>query len=158
MKQMTLHNTFFILLTLIVFACSEESGEVSESENFTKVYDNNQFSASYSPVDVLQTSDGGYVVLAAKFLPEVALSGIHLLKADKAGNFVRDIPLDENLTNALAGMVMRDNRIHFACMDLAASGKIVSFDENLDGITVTDVPLTFPAAAAFLENEVVFLG
>jgi hypothetical protein len=151
---------FLALLPLLVLfvSCSEESTETTESENFTKIYDNNVFSYSFSPVDVLQTSDGGYVVLAEKSIPEAPMSGVHLLKADKFGNFVKDIPLEENVTNPLAGMVIQDNKIHFICMDVSSGAKLVSFDEHLDGISVTDVALTYPAAASFVENRFVVLS
>jgi hypothetical protein len=154
-------KTFYLpslLLFLTLLSCSEESTEATDSENFTKIYDNNVFSYSFSPVDVIQTSDGGYVVLAEKFIPEASMSGVHLLKADKFGNFVKDIPMEENITNPLAGMATQNNKIHFMCMDISSGAKLVSFDENLESISVTDVALTYPAAASFVENQFAVLS
>jgi hypothetical protein len=149
---------FLLPIMIITLSCGEEPSEVSEAENFTKIYDNNVFSYSFTPVDVLQTSDGGYVVLAARFLPDVSMSGVHLLKADKFGNFVRDIPMAEDLTNPLAGMAVRDGKILFVCMDIASGAKLVTADENLDAIEVADLPLSYPAAAAFSDNELIILS
>jgi hypothetical protein len=147
-----------LLAMQLMMACSEESAEKTEVENFTKIYDNNLFSYSFSPIDLVQTSDGGYVIVASRYTPDVAMGGVHLLKADKAGNFVRDIPLNVELTGALPEIAMKDGKLHFICMDLTSQAKLVSFDENLDGIITTDLALTYPSAAAFVDNEFLILS
>jgi hypothetical protein len=146
------------LLALVITSCSEESGEGTGSENFTRIYDNNIFSYSFAAVDVMQTSDGGYLVLATKFTPDVSMGGVHLLRADKFGNFVKDIPLEENLANPLPGLAFGDNKYHFICMDVSSQAKMISFDENLDGITAVDLGLSYPAATAFVDNEFLVLS
>jgi hypothetical protein len=148
----------FLLALLMLVSCSEESSDESETNSFTRIYDNNLFSYSFAPVDVMQTSDGGYIVLALRFTPEVSMGGVHLLKADKSGNFLRDIPLDETLANPLPGMTFQDGKIHFVCMDFSSQTKIVSLDENLDNIAIADVPLSYPAAATYIDNEYLILS
>jgi hypothetical protein len=156
MKKLSI--MFWLLIAIAAGSCSDETSETSERENFTRIYDNNLFSYSFAPVDVLQTSDDGYVVLAARFTPDVPMGGVHLLKADKYGNFLKDIPLEETLTNPLAGMALVDNQIRFICMDLSSQAKMISFDESLENINVADVAQTYPSDVAFTDNEFLILS
>ncbi|NJM25216.1 MAG: hypothetical protein HC859_06680, partial [Bacteroidia bacterium] len=78
---------------LVAAACSEESNPQFDEKTFTKIYDNNQFNASFFPIDFKQTSDGGYLVLGGRRLPESNFSGIYLLKTDKYGNFVKEMEI-----------------------------------------------------------------
>ncbi len=146
----------FPLLT--VLSCSEESNEVSESENFTRIYDNNVFSYSFSAIDVAQTSDGGFIVLASRFSPDVPMGVAHLLRADKYGKFVKDLPLDNELVNALPGLAFHNNQYHFICMDGSSQAKVISVDSELEGFTSADVGLSYPAATSFSDGEFVLLS
>lgn len=146
------------LIALVLHSCSEESSEATEAENFVRIYDNNIFSYSFSPVDVMQTTDGGYLVLATRFAPELSMGGVHLLKTDKIGNLVKDFPLEDNLVNPLPGLSFANGQYHFICMDASSQAKIVSFNENLEEIAATDVGLSYPSASAFADNEFLILS
>jgi hypothetical protein len=56
----------FVIITLLV-SCSNESDPVADKSNFTKIYDNNKFSASYYPIDLKQTPDGGYLIWSLRY-------------------------------------------------------------------------------------------
>lgn len=153
----SLYLTGLVCLLLISVRCSEDA-EVNEADTFLKIYDNNIFSYSFSPIDVIQTADGGYVVVAERFLPDVAMPGVHLLKADEFGNFVRDIPLPEELTNPLTGIASREGKLYFICMNTSSQGQLVSLDESLDNVVVSPLSINYPAAASFSDNEFLVLS
>ena len=52
------------LAILSLIACTEESNPELDKQNFTRIFDNNQFDSAFYPIDLKQTSDGGYLILA----------------------------------------------------------------------------------------------
>jgi hypothetical protein len=142
----------------ITFSCTEETSEQFESDSFVRIYDNNTFSESYSPIDMLQTSDGGYVILATKEIPDVQTSGVYLIKADTQGKFVSSLTLEDTYTNPLAGMIIKDEKIWFACMSTDSQAKLISVDHSLGSQSVVNVPLSYPSAVAFYDSEILMLS
>jgi hypothetical protein len=143
----------YILLLPILFAtaCLEESTTALDEKAFTKIYDNDQFDASYYPIDMRQTADGGYLMLGGRRLDNTNFSGIYLLKADRYGNFVRELEVDESFVNPIAQLVSAGTSFKFFCMDpLTLEAYLATVDENLEGVTMAplDLILTYPAAAA----------
>lgn len=147
-----------IALLLIATACSEDTSENLEAENFMRIYDRNTFSDTYAPIDMVQTSDDGYIILATRYIPDVLNSGIYILKTDKYGKFVRDLQLDDTYTNPLHGLTLLNNTLHFVCMTGDAHAKIANVDLDLTEITFTDVNLTYPSATAFQDSEFLVLS
>lgn len=145
-----------IAIAFLVFACGEDSNPVTETKNFTSIFDSNQFSDGFYPIDMQQTTDGGYVVLAESKLDSTQLTGVYLLKADKYGNFVKFIKAD-TLFNPIGRLSKIANKYYFFCMRNTDT-KLASFDENLDNFTSVDVAYTNPAASAPLENGLLLLS
>jgi hypothetical protein len=152
-----IYTSFSIIaVTFLVFACGEDSNPVTETKNFTSVFDSNQFSDGFFPIDIQQTTDGGYVVLAESKLDSTQLTGVYLLKADKYGNFVKFIKAD-TLFNPIGRLSKIANKYYFFCMR-NTDAKLASFDENLDNFTSVDVAYTNPAASAPFENGLLLLS
>src|SRR5688572_23308731 len=95
---------FGIILIGISLAtsCSEKSDPSYDQQAFTKIYNDNQFSATNYPIDLQQTEDGGYLILCGRRLSNTNFHGIYMLKADKNGNFVKDLVVDETYVNPVA--------------------------------------------------------
>ena len=152
---------YFVFTLLGVVSCSEESNPEFDTQTFTSIFDNNQFDASFFPIDMKETPDGGYVILGGRKLNDTSFTGIYLLKADKFGNFVKEIEVEETSVNPIADFVEYQTKYYFFCMDpLTQVAQIASVDANLDAVTITPVQggLTYPAAAAFVDNNFVMLG
>jgi hypothetical protein len=153
----TIRTSLYILSTaLFVFACGEDSNPVTETKNFTSIFDSNQFTDGFYPIDMQQTTDGGYVVLAESELPDTQLTGVYLLKADKYGNFVKFIKAD-TLNNPVGRLSKIADKYYFFCMN-NTDAKLASFDETLDNFSIADVAYTNPAASAPLENGFLLLS
>jgi len=133
----------YILILFIVgmvSSCTEESNPVYDTDNFTTIFDNNQFDASFFPIDMRQTPDGGYLILGGRKLDESDFTGIYLLKADKFGNFVKEIEVEETSVNPIADFVEYQTKYYFFCMDpLTQVAQIASVDANLYAVTITPV-------------------
>jgi hypothetical protein len=156
-------NIFFLILVLVgsAFSCSEESNPTFDTENFTAIFDNNNFDASYFPIDMRETPDGGYLVLGGRKLPDSNFTGIYLMKADKFGNFVKEVEVDETSVHPIGKLTAVQDRYYFFCMDpLTQVAQIADVDAALDGINIMPVQngLTYPAAASYVENSFVLLS
>lgn len=152
---------YTVLVVSLLMSCSEESNPEFDIQNFTTIFDNNQFDASYFPIDMKQTPDGGYIILGGRRLTDSNFAGIYLLKADKFGNFEKEIEVEETSVNPIGKFTEYQTKYYFFCMDpLTQQAQIANVDANLEAVTITPVQggLTYPAAASFVDNNFVLLG
>jgi hypothetical protein len=136
---------------LLVSSCSEKSDPAYDQENFTSIFDNNQFSVSNFPIDFKQTPDGGYLVLGERRLLNSNFRGIYLMKADKNGKFIAEVNVDDQYVNPIGEFMVSGNDYYFFCMDaLNLQSQIAKVDVNAAAVTITPVSggLTYPAAAS----------
>lgn len=154
--------TALVASALLVVACSEKSDPGFETQNFTSIFDNTQFNASYSPIDMLQTPDGGYLVLASRRLQESNFSGIYLLKADKFGNFVKDLEVEETAVNPIGRFTEHQGKYYFFCMNTNTQhAQLAEVDAAIEAITMKPVNgggITYPAAATFADNAFILVS
>ncbi|NJN42604.1 MAG: hypothetical protein HC811_10620 [Flammeovirgaceae bacterium] len=150
------------LLTLLsATSCLEEQNPAFDEKAFTKIYDNTEFDASYYPIDVQQTSEGGYLILGGRRLENSSFAGIYILKADKLGNFVRDYDVDESYVNPVGDFMKIGATYYFLCMDpLTLQTHIASVDMNGESFTAIPVAssLPYPAAASTDGNSILALS
>lgn len=152
---------YFLATIFVLLSCSEESNPEFDIQNFTTIFDNNKFDASYFPIDMRQTPDGGYIVLGGRKLADSNFTGIYLLKADKFGNFEKELEVEATSVNPVAKFTEYQTKYYFFCMDpLTQQAQIANVDANLEAVTITPVQggLTYPAAASFVDNNFVMLG
>ncbi len=79
----------FTAATLIFFfsSCKESGVQLAKPSTFVKYYsDGNQNDA----VDILETSDKGYLILAHADSSKAGLGGINITKTDFSGNILWD--------------------------------------------------------------------
>ncbi len=145
-----MRKTFFILTLLsgLMAACSEKSDPSFDQRNFTSVIDNKIFSSGIFPIDVRQTSDGGYLVLAERSIQESTFRGVYIMKADKYGKFSKETMLDDNYVNPVGPVIVSGTSLTFVCMDaFSLQAQLVTVDENAENPTITAIAgITYPAA------------
>jgi hypothetical protein len=160
----TMQKNFYILTLILaglITSCSEESNPAFDMDNFTTIFDNNQFDASYFPVDMRQTPDGGYLVLGGRKLNDSNFTGIYLMKADEVGNFVTEIEVAETSVNPIGKLSEYQGKYYFFSMDaVTQAAQIVDVDADLAAVAITPVQggLTYPAAASFVDDNFVLLS
>ena len=151
----------YLLLSLSLFAsCAEESNPNDDITKFTRIYDNNNFSASFYPIDMVQTPNGEYLVLGGRRLTTSNFTGIYLMKADKFGKFIEEIEIGDSLVNPIGKFTASADQYYFFCMDpLNQQVRLAHVDADLSALsTVTVGGLTYPAAASFANNQFVLLS
>lgn len=138
------------ILPIIFTSCFEESNVVKDEKAFTKIYDHNDFGVRFKPIDLQETSDGGYLILAERNLSSGQFAGIYLLRTDRLGNFLADVAMDETLVNPVGDLIKIGASYYFFAMDpFTVQAYLVRTDEALADITTTPVSgITYPAAAS----------
>jgi len=162
--QRILYFPFILLVLSFVFiSCSEDSNPQFEADNFIRVYDNNQFNMRYSPLDVEQTADGGYLILASMRTDTSGASfpGVYLLKTDKYGKFLKELEVDPAFTDFVSAapeLMLIGEQYYFVCMNITTQAKLVAVSPDGDITGTTDLGLTYPMAAALDGSNIVLLS
>lgn len=142
---------FACMLSLLAFSCVEETTPDLEEEKFTRIFDNNRFDASNSPIDIAQTPDGGYLILGSRRLPDSDFTGVYLMKVNKRGEFVGDVEVEAQYVNPIGELMFLDGSYYFFCMDeLAVQAHIAKVSPDLAEIDIAPVGsgLSYPSAAS----------
>ena len=151
-------SLFFTSICIGFLSCTEESNPEFDSRSFVKIYDDNNFDSAYYPIDVKQTQDEGYLILAKKKLGG-EFTGIYMLKTDQFGNFVTDNSFPENLVNPIGTLISQGGYYYFFGMDATTTNAhLFVIDENAVVISDHMVGINYPCAASADGNNFVLLG
>ena len=153
----------FLATVAFCAACSNDPDPAIEKANFVRIYDNNQFDASYRPLDVVQTADGGYLILGERDISEdnaPYYAGAFILKVDEWGQVVSELEVTSDQVNPLAPLLKVGDKIYFFNMDpLTTQAQLSEVSPNGSLVSTTLVNGVFyPAAAAVDGNGFVVLG
>ena len=142
-----------ILFVFGVVACKNDADPQADKSFFTKFYDNTNFNIAYTPLDAVQTSDGGYMVLGLKRVIDsqgasIDPGVIYIMKTDEFGAFVSDTELDETfVTPAPAFLNVNGNFFFFAMDSNGLSTQLFQVDETGKVSQQMDVGGSYPLAA-----------
>ncbi len=133
MKHNIIRSLFFCIVVLVSMAgCDIKKNKEVEPENeFLKIYDNHSFSDSYLPIDLKQTSDGGFLILAKTRIAASPFYGIYFLRTDKEGKFLNEQLLPDNLVSPTNSLLQVGQDFYFFCMDgITLESTLVKIDQN----------------------------
>lgn len=149
-----------LLLAFMAGACLEKADPTLEQNSFTRIYDDADFSAAYTPLDVQQTSDGGYLILASKRIADSNFSGVYLLKVDKVGSIVNEVDdFDSQYVNPVGPLSLIQGAFYFICMDSnLQEAQLIKITETGEFDTATPLGLTYPVASATDGNSLLLLS
>lgn len=161
MQRTILSLPLLALVLLLVVGCAEKENAALSTERFNAIFDNNQFDLSYKPIDMVQTLDGGYLILGGKDKPaEPGVEGvsgpfteIYLLKVNKLGNFEKELEVPGTLVHPVGRLTVIGDKYFFIGMDNNVEGQLISIDQNLESLTNTPLGITYPMAMAFVDNQ-----
>jgi hypothetical protein len=136
------------LLAAIAFSCAKDSDEATDKANFTRIYDNNKFDASYYPIDVKQTPDGGFLILGGRRLTDSNFSGTYLMKVDQLGAYVSDLEVTSDKVAPIGPLLEANNKYYFFSMTpVGLQTQISEMDADGAITKTTAVGGSYPAAA-----------
>ncbi len=150
---------FFLLIYIIASGCSNESDPEADKSNFTRIYDNNRYNTSYNPIDMRQTPDGGFLVLASRRLEDSNFPGIYIMKVDEFGGFISEQLVDEQYVNPVGDLIELNESYFFFCMtELNLQSHLMELNANGEIVETTNVGGSYPTAAALDNNNMLLLG
>ncbi|MFM9837724.1 MAG: hypothetical protein ACKVOQ_05625 [Cyclobacteriaceae bacterium] len=136
------------LLAVLAFSCAKDSDVATDKANFTRIYDNNKFDASYYPIDVKQTPDGGFLILGGRRLTDSNFSGIYLMKVDQLGAYVSDLEVTSDKVAPIGPLLEANNKYYFFSMTpVGLQTQISEMDADGAITKTTAVGGSYPAAA-----------
>lgn len=154
----------YILFVVALVSCKNEADPVADKAFFTKFYDNSNFNVAYTPLDAVQASDGGYIVMGLKRVIDsqgasIDPGVIYLMKTDEFGAFVSDVELDESLVTPAPALLDVNKRFFFFCMDVnGLSTQLIEVDNNGTIAQQMNVGGSYPLAAEVDGNSLLLLN
>jgi len=151
---------FFLALIFSVLGCDITKNDVEPTASFTKIYDDNRFEQEYYPVDVIETADGGFLILSELKNDQALFTSVHILKTDALGNVVSQVELDAPYANAVNGWSKVGELYYFVCMNANnLITHLVTVDEA--GSPADPIALgstTYPLVIQQVDNSLVLLS
>ncbi len=145
------------LLTVITFSCAKNSDEATDKANFVRIYDNEKFSASFYPIDIKQTPNGGFLILGERKLADSTaqardlsapnFSGTYILKVDQLGAFLSQQELGSDKVNPIGPLLEANSKYYFFVMKPDTQTQLVEMDADGTITKTTFVGGSYPAAA-----------
>lgn len=140
-------------ISLMFFAC-----ELTESEqplgHFTRIYNQDDYSGNFYPIDIIQTADSGYFIMGKSVAPDFTFPVTYVLRTDSRGNFRWDNQLTPYV-NPLPGGLWQEGDDYFMLSmdDISLATYIIKVNENSRvAEEVTSLPYQYPMSMAKLEN------
>ncbi len=144
---------------LLVVGCSNESDPVSDKSNFTRIFDNDKFNASFYPLDLKQTADGGYLILGGRRIQESNFLGIYIMKVNEFGDFISEQEVDAQFVNPIGPLMENNGSYYFFCMtSVGLQTQLLKFDSEGTLSEPIVIAGSYPAAAAKDGNNFILLS
>lgn len=152
---------FLLLLASLglLTACSNDPDPEADKASFTRIFDNNKFNSAYSPLDIQQTPDGGYLILGSRNLEDTNFAGIYLLKADEFGNFVSEFEVPSDLVNPVGTLMKSGTSYYFFAMTpIGLQSQLVEVTADGQLGQIVEVGGSYPASSAMDGNNFLLLS
>ncbi len=144
-----MRSLLIISFIILLGGCSNESDPASDKSNFTRIYDNDQFNASFYPIDMKQTPDGGYLILGGRRIKDSNFSGIYIMKVDEFGAFISEKEVNESFVNPIGPLLENGGKYFFFCMSsVGLQTQLLHMDGEGTLSDPIDIGGSYPAAAA----------
>jgi hypothetical protein len=163
MKRTIFNIALLIGVVAGMISCKNEADPEADKSFFTRFYDNSNFNIAYTPLDVVQTSDGGYLVLGLKRTissdgSDVDPGLIYIMKTDAFGAFISDTELESNMVTPAPALMDVNGKFYFFCMDMSTLGiQLMEVDEGGTIAQQLNVGGSYPLAAGVDGTELLLL-
>jgi hypothetical protein len=137
-------KTINILMIAVIFLIASCKKDTINPENiFTRIYDDANSDLSFYPLDLVQSSDGGYFLLSG-FSVDTSRTFLntHISRTDNVGQIVWSADVPEPYVNPIEGLIVSGSDVYFICMDRVSLGTYLMKVDYATG--TAEVAKSFP--------------
>lgn len=150
---------YTLLLTFIV-SCDISKNDVLPTNSFTKIYDDNRFEQEYYPLDIIQTADEGFLILAELKNDQSLFTSVYVLKTDALGAIISTNEMSSPFVMPVNGWQKIGANYYFVCMDeTSLTAQLIPVTEA--GVLEAAIPLngiTYPLVVTSDGSELIILS
>lgn len=141
---------YWLILLIAGFgSCGIKKNNETEPQTTTRIYDNESYTDAYEPIDLIQTTDKGFLILAERRDYQSSFPRINILKTDEYGIFSSETNLPDDFVNPVGKLIKTSAGYYFFCMNrLTLQSKLVLITDDGGYAEVGELPLSYPLAAA----------
>ena len=157
---MKFFNAVLLLPLLFFFSCDiSDNEDIDPALSFVRIYDSEQFDRTFEPIDLIQTTDGGYIVLGGYRRDDTDFLGVYVMKTDSAGNFISDTFYPQEHVNPIGDIMEINGSYYFISMDAVGLGAYLNqLDIQGELVQSTALAMTYPMHAVQDVNEIILLS
>ncbi|GAA5035637.1 hypothetical protein GCM10011506_32100 [Marivirga lumbricoides] len=106
---------FFVIFILVVFtSCQKDTEAFLPTEKFNSIFDNPSEAVAYNPLDLIQTQDGGYLILASSNSQQ-----IFVLKASSRGEFLWSKTMSSAYIQPIGNWIRNQENYYFVAQTIS---------------------------------------
>jgi len=152
---------YIYTLVLTFFAsCDISKNDVLPTNSFTKIYDDNRFEQEYYPLDIIQTMDEGFLILAEVKNDQSLFTSVYVIKTDALGAILSKTEMSSPFVMPVNGWQKIGANYYFVCMDeTTLTAQLIPVSEA--GVIETAIPLngiTYPLVVTGDESNLTILS
>ena len=152
--EKTLAYLLILGISAFISSCAEVT--LDPQASFTKIYDHEDASAGFKPIDIVALTEG-YLILASKSTTNSSFAGVTLHRINAEGDYVREIDLSEQYVLPTGKMSLIDSVAYFVAMDpVSLEAVLISITSEYE-YEVIPLGNTYPLAVNWSSNNELIL-
>lgn len=151
------HIASFIYLLFLMSACDISKNKALPENPFTVIFENNNNGNDYYPLDIKQTADKGFLILAEMQNTSSNFPLVYIIKTDEKGKVLWE-KQSENLVSPASQLIENGSDFAFICMNNNSfTTQLTKADENLSLISEIS-GIVYPLAAQKVSAGIALLS
>ena len=150
----------YALALVFCLSCDISKNDVLPTNSFTKIYDDNRFEQEYYPLDIIQTADEGFLILAELKNDQSLFTSVYILKTDALGAILSATEMNSPFVMPVNGWQKIGANYYFVCMDESTLiAQLIPVTEA--GVLEPAIPIngiTYPLAVTGNDSELIILS
>lgn len=142
-----------LFLVIAMLGCNEKI-DLQPQEEFVKIYDDDRFSEQYDPLDIIETSDNGYIMLSQYRRDDSNFRGLYIHKVNDLGDYESGSKFRNDFVSPVKSLMEIDGSYFFFCMDQFSLGtRLIELNSTGDVLNAFTVATTYPLSASKDGND-----
>lgn len=128
-----MRSLLIIVLVFLLVACSDKPESFLSNEKFNSIFENPSEGVNYEPLDIIQTEDNGYLILA-----ESTLDAVFVMKITSLGQLAWSTTMPATFENPVADLIFNEGKYYFIASTQAdQTATLIEVDDFNQSVTPT---------------------